>query len=181
MAARMYLVFRPLSSRVSPRQPHRICGPHGVSLCAFFRVFSPEAMGGFAQYSASKALCTVERLACLFPQSKALSLDDHARRSASHACRAAQCCNTVTSRADLLHGEECHGSLRYTPALSMELGQWSIPYSHSWTGLTWECVHHQHDGLAAPLTLVFSTRTGQYQASRWRHCYVITRESCVCV
>ena len=85
MAARIYLVFRVVSSRVSPRQSHRVRRAHGVGLGALFRVLQSETIGGFSWYSSSETLCAVKRLARILPERTAHPLYGQAGSCTSQA------------------------------------------------------------------------------------------------
>ena len=163
VAARIYLVFRPLSSRVSPRQPQCIWGPHGMSFCAFFRVLQPQAIGRFSRYSASKALCAVEGLERILSESHAHALYGQAGSGTSQACLTEKCCNAVTSRTDLIHRQQCYGSARETLAMYMELVERSMPWCGPWTRFTRHCIDNKSYRLPSSLTLLFQTRPLQYE------------------
>ena len=163
VAARIYLVFCPLSSRVSPRQPHRFRGAHGLSLCAFFRVLQPEAIGGFSRYSPSKVLGTVEGLERIFSERNAYSFYDQAGSGASQACSDQKCRDAVKSGGNMICWQQCQGSFWQTLAMYLELVQWSMPWCGAWSRRTRHCLNHQSYGFASSLTLLFQTRALSYE------------------
>src|SRR5437588_5578719 len=86
----------------SKNLPDRFRGAHGLSLCAFFRVLQPEAIGGFSRYSPSKVLCTVEGLELILSERNAYAFYDQAGSGASQACSDQKCCDAVKSGGNII-------------------------------------------------------------------------------
>jgi hypothetical protein len=127
VAASIALVFRALSSGVSPRQPSCLRGPHGVSLCPCVRVLPPQAMGGFSRDSTSQALDAVASVERRLPEGQAQPLYGQTSRGASQAGRASKCGTAVTSRTDRSRRQPCDGSARNMLAMHMALVEGSRP------------------------------------------------------